>query len=250
MFSFASDDQFVICETIGDYKIDALIASGSNVSVYTAKPKNSNTAPQVAVKLERAIPNRLALNKEIIILKKVQSSNHYTKIFELGKHKDFKYLVTELLGPSLSDLAYRQPPYKFTLHTLLKFAYQAIEALQLLHQNGFIHCAVKSENFLIGFRKQNAGNIYLIHFNESRQFKFSDTTRGCLQTQIERAQTNSKSLINSDNLLRQEENSKQQNNDNVYFKDQTPEDDLIGVVNIISQYYEDVDQVNKMKINV
>ncbi|KAA6316352.1 MAG: hypothetical protein EZS28_055273, partial [Streblomastix strix] len=144
MFSYASDDQYFISETIGNYKLDALIASGSNVSVYTAKPSNCNSAPQVAVKLERAIPSHLALNKEIIILKKVQNSNHYTKIFELGKYKDFKFLVTELLGPSLSDLAFRQPPYKFPLHTLLKFAYQAIEALQLLHQNGFIHCAVKS----------------------------------------------------------------------------------------------------------
>ncbi|KAA6376288.1 MAG: hypothetical protein EZS28_028184, partial [Streblomastix strix] len=133
MFSYASDDQYFISETIGNYKLDALIASGSNVSVYTAKPSNCNSAPQVAVKLERAIPSHLALNKEIIILKKVQR-----------KYKDFKFLVTELLGPNLSDLAFRQPPYKFPLHTLLKFAYQAIEALQLLHQNGFIHCAVKS----------------------------------------------------------------------------------------------------------
>ncbi|KAA6386276.1 MAG: hypothetical protein EZS28_018196, partial [Streblomastix strix] len=73
MFSFASDDQYFISETIGNYKLDSIIASGSNVSVYTAKPRNSNTDPQVAVKLERDIPSHLALNKEIIILKKEQT---------------------------------------------------------------------------------------------------------------------------------------------------------------------------------
>ncbi|KAA6366525.1 MAG: hypothetical protein EZS28_037948, partial [Streblomastix strix] len=101
MFNFSSDDPYVISEIIGDYKLDSIIASGSNVSVYTAQPSNINTAPQVAVKLERDLPSRLALNKEIIILKKIQNSNHYAKIFELGKYKDFKYTVTELLGPSL-----------------------------------------------------------------------------------------------------------------------------------------------------
>ncbi|KAA6383845.1 MAG: hypothetical protein EZS28_020627 [Streblomastix strix] len=67
MFNFSSDDQFVICESIGNYKLDAFVASGSNVSIYTAKSSNCNSAPQVAVKLARTIPSHLALNNEIII---------------------------------------------------------------------------------------------------------------------------------------------------------------------------------------
>ncbi|KAA6356462.1 MAG: hypothetical protein EZS28_048011, partial [Streblomastix strix] len=71
-------------------------------------------------------------------------SKHFTKIIESGRHKQFNYIVTQFLGPNLRDLALRQHQSTLTLQTLMKFSYQAIEALKALHSAGFVHGAVNA----------------------------------------------------------------------------------------------------------
>ncbi|KAA6369772.1 MAG: hypothetical protein EZS28_034701 [Streblomastix strix] len=71
-------------------------------------------------------------------------TKHFAKIIEFGQYYEFRFVVTELLGPNLSDIASRIIPCKFNLHTLLKFAIQALEILQTLHQAGFVHGAIEA----------------------------------------------------------------------------------------------------------
>ncbi|KAA6388774.1 MAG: hypothetical protein EZS28_015697 [Streblomastix strix] len=111
------------------FLIENLIAEGQNCHIYSGK-QNKNT---VAIKTEIDEPNRTALN-----------SRHFAKIIEKGKHNSCNYVVTDILGPNLRDLALRHNPPKFKLLTLLKFAYQTIEAMQALHQAGFIHRAIEA----------------------------------------------------------------------------------------------------------
>ncbi|KAA6386619.1 MAG: hypothetical protein EZS28_017853 [Streblomastix strix] len=166
---------------------------------------------------------------------------HFAKVIEYGKHKKYRFAITEILGPSLSDLAFRLNPPKFGLLTLLKFSYQAIEILQTLHQAGFIHRAVESKNFLIGYTKKSAGTFFLIEFSMCRKFEYNDTTRGCYQQQImniqQQQQLNS-SLTStiSDFPLNQQQ----------IIKVLSPEQDLIDVMNIVSEYYTGNDAVAEL----
>ncbi|KAA6380637.1 MAG: hypothetical protein EZS28_023836 [Streblomastix strix] len=190
-----------IGDTIGNLLIENIIATGSNCYIYCGKQNNGPVA--IAIKTEINDSHRTALSREAIVLEAVKSSNHFAKIIEIGQHGDYKYLATDILGPSISDLADRLNPPKFSLLTLLKFAYQAFEAIQSLHLSGFIHRAVESKNFLIGYSKKQVGTIYLIDFSTCRKFNFNDTSREQLKT----------------------------------VHQMTPEDDLLGIMYIISEYY-------------
>ncbi|KAA6386182.1 MAG: hypothetical protein EZS28_018291 [Streblomastix strix] len=158
----------------GKYIIEGVISTDRNAHVFIAKQKIGQ--PSILV-LKLEIPGNNTLSNEILVLQSVRNTKHFTHIIEVGHHNQFNFLATQVLGPSFKDLALRKPPYKFSLLTLLKFALQSFQALQILHQAGFVHGAVKAKNFLIGYSKQTAGNFYLIGFSQCKHFNFQDTSR-------------------------------------------------------------------------
>lgn len=71
------------------------------------------------------------------------------KLRWVGLADDFSALVTDLLGPSLTDLlAYCGG--RFSLKTVLMIADQAIERLAWIHRKGYLHRDVKPTNFCFG----------------------------------------------------------------------------------------------------
>ncbi|KAA6384871.1 MAG: hypothetical protein EZS28_019603 [Streblomastix strix] len=220
-----------IGDTIGNLQIENIIATGSNCYIYYGKLNNGTVA--IAIKTEIDDPNRTALSREAIVLKTVKNSNHFAKIIEIGQHGDYQYLATDILGPSIRDLTNRLNPPKLSLLTLLKFAYQAFEALQSLHQAGFIHRAVESKNFLIGYSKKQVGTIYLIDFSTCRKFNFNDTSRGNLQEQFKQAISNT----NTNNASSQSISNMPSIDQLKNIHQMAPEDDLLGIMYIISEYY-------------
>ncbi|KAA6381084.1 MAG: hypothetical protein EZS28_023388 [Streblomastix strix] len=126
------------------YITESVIAIGENISIFTAKWQNSSAQHLFALKFEKIENGRATLIRENIVLKTVQDTKHFAKIIDCGKHFYFNFMATELLGPSLNDLANRQPPCKLSLVTLLKFAIQGFSAIQSIHQAGFIHCDIES----------------------------------------------------------------------------------------------------------
>ncbi|KAA6400688.1 MAG: hypothetical protein EZS28_003782 [Streblomastix strix] len=124
------------------YITESVIAFGENIQIYAAKRQNSSAQHLFALKFEKIENGRSTLIREDIVIKTVQDTKHFAKIIECGKHLSFNFVVTELLGPSLYDLANRRPPCKLSLVTLLKFAIQGFSAIQSLHQAGFIHCDI------------------------------------------------------------------------------------------------------------
>jgi serine/threonine protein kinase len=63
-----------------------------------------------------------------------------------------------------SDLIVRMPEKKFSVSTVINFALQSLEALQTLHERGFIHRDIKMANFMVGRGAEGATIIYLIDF--------------------------------------------------------------------------------------
>jgi serine/threonine protein kinase len=65
-------------------------------------------------------------------------------MYYFGKYKNrFSYLVMELLGPSLLSILIRMPFKRFTLNTVLKFALDSLEALEMFHRKGMVHRDIK-----------------------------------------------------------------------------------------------------------
>ncbi|KAA6360840.1 MAG: hypothetical protein EZS28_043633, partial [Streblomastix strix] len=102
------------------------------------------------------------------------NSNHIPRFFSYGSHKNYKFMTYELLGPNMIDLVNFKKPYKFSLHSVLKFGIQAIEAVQVVHSKGFIHRDIKPENFLIGNTEETSGTFYITNFGLCKKLNKKD----------------------------------------------------------------------------
>jgi serine/threonine protein kinase len=56
------------------------------------------------------------------------------------------------------------PKKCFSIVTTINFGIQSLEALEILHDQGFIHRDVKLANFMVGRGAEGAGKVYLIDF--------------------------------------------------------------------------------------
>ncbi|KAA6388162.1 MAG: hypothetical protein EZS28_016306 [Streblomastix strix] len=132
-------------ELIGKkYITESVIAIGENISIFAAKRQNSSAQHLLALKFEKIENGRATLIREDIVIKTVKDTKHFAKIIDCGMHLSFNFMATELLGPSLYDLANRRPPCKLSLVTILKFAIQGFSAIQSIHQAGFTHCNIEA----------------------------------------------------------------------------------------------------------
>ncbi|KAA6382974.1 MAG: putative protein serine/threonine kinase [Streblomastix strix] len=151
------------------FTLQRQLGSGSYGVIFSATYTSGQNQKHVAIKLEKNLPQFTLQANEVQIMKTMENNNHFAKFYQCGTHEGYKYVVMELLGPSLRQLANRQYPFKFSLSQLLKFGIQAIEALRDLHNAGFVHRDIKPENFLIGNSQKTAGKIFLIDFGLSKR---------------------------------------------------------------------------------
>ncbi|KAA6403713.1 MAG: hypothetical protein EZS28_000756 [Streblomastix strix] len=133
----------LVGELIGiNFVVERIQAAGHNYTIYSAKLQGNQQAVSVALKVAKDEFVTIAITNENHVIGSIQNTKHFAKIFESGRHRQFNYIVTQMLGPNLRDLALNHPSFTFSLKTLLKFAYQAIDSLQSLHQAGFVHGSV------------------------------------------------------------------------------------------------------------
>ncbi|KAA6365889.1 MAG: putative tau-tubulin kinase 1, partial [Streblomastix strix] len=128
------------------------LGSGSYGVIFSAIYTNGINTKHVAIKLEKILPQYTLQANEVLIMKTMKNSRHFAKFFQCGTHEGYKFVVMELLGPSLLQLANRQFPFKFSLSQLLKFGIQAIESLCDLHHAGFVHRDIKPPSYYSSFR--------------------------------------------------------------------------------------------------
>jgi serine/threonine protein kinase len=77
-------------------------------------------------------------------------------------------MVIDFLGPSLSDLFYKQQKV-FSLKTVLLLADQMLERLEMLHEKGIVHRDIKPGNFVMGTGAADK-HVYLIDFGLSHKY--------------------------------------------------------------------------------
>ena len=151
---------------VGNFEIIEMIGEGGYGDIYEVK--DPRTQVHYAMKIEYLDAEKRGISTEIKILKELQSSHSFPAYIESGKFEDFKYLVMELLGPSLSLLRRSIPSKKLSRFTYLTLGTSMIDCIRDLHNLGFIHRDIKPGNFLVRPEKKNP--ICLIDFGLSRSY--------------------------------------------------------------------------------
>ena len=138
--SFVLNSQFKVIQKIG---------KGSFSVVYLAHDLNNNGEP-VAIKTESMNAAFSQLVKEIQIYSLLDGEGFPTMIKKgVSADQGFIYIATNLLGPSLEDLA-NLCGRKFSLKTSLMIFYQMLERLEFMHSRNLIHRDIKPDNIMMG----------------------------------------------------------------------------------------------------
>ncbi|KAA6403594.1 MAG: putative Tau-tubulin kinase 1 [Streblomastix strix] len=154
------------------YKLIRKISNGDHRVIFCAIDIKMH---QIALKLEKEVDGETEVCIESAILKILNTkSDHVPKFYQYGSYKVYKFLAQELLGPNMIDLVNYKKPYKFSLHSVLKFSIQAIEILQIIHNQDFVHRDIKPNNFLIGNTQETTGKFYLTGFGLCKKLNRKD----------------------------------------------------------------------------
>jgi serine/threonine protein kinase len=123
----------------GQWIIDEKIATGGFGAVYKGHNLRSNEI--VAIKTEKPKNKQNYIEKEVIIYKALGSERGFPRMHWTGRTtyptetepKSCNAMVIDYLGPSLSDLFYRQQKI-FSLKTVLLLADQMLDRLESLQK--------------------------------------------------------------------------------------------------------------------
>uniref|UniRef100_A0A0R3S4D2 Protein kinase domain-containing protein n=1 Tax=Elaeophora elaphi TaxID=1147741 RepID=A0A0R3S4D2_9BILA len=117
---------------------------------------------------------------ELTVLSKLKEQDrlrHFCTIEDKGRHKDFFYIVMTMVGRSLQDLRLEAQNKKFSLGTAISVGIKCLEALEDLHNVGYLHRDVKPGNFAIGRPEVNElRNVYVLDFGMARLYIHEDGT--------------------------------------------------------------------------
>lgn len=129
----------------------------------------------VAVKLELEPDSRKGqlLRTEAQVLKELQGAKGVPTFYYYGVHRDYHFLVMQLLGPSLSDKL-RSQRHPFSLSTVLQLLDQMLTTVESLHRAGYLYRDFKPHNCLLGLgrRKQE---LFLIDFGLAKKVSLGYT---------------------------------------------------------------------------
>ncbi len=144
-FTAINDDDFyyiinfLILNQNKKYKINKLLGSGENGKVY--KVLNTHDMKEYAMKVFKKSPDYL----EVDVYMQYKHPNVINGIDMLYNNGELK-IITELAD---YDLEYRIIKYKLSYNIKIKYIFELGDALNFTHNNGMLHCDVKSINVLV-----------------------------------------------------------------------------------------------------
>ncbi|KAF7302416.1 Kinase-like protein [Mycena chlorophos] len=156
----------------GRYRLGESIGSGTYGEVYTAV--DVLCGEEVAIKTERVDALETTLEKEFAVYKAVSGGEGVPDIKWFGIDGDYRALVLDLLGPSLSQYFHQSERKMFSLKTVILLADQMITRIEHVHSRGLVHHDIKPGNFVMGLG-QHASQVYIIDFGSSTPFRDPET---------------------------------------------------------------------------
>lgn len=159
----ASNDP-LLGRQIGNYRLIALINSGSFGKVYQGQHIIFKDEPVVAIKLLHASLHSQKEQEEFInearVLRKLQHP-HILRILDAGFQNGVPYIVTEYAeGGSLRDRLRKSNGRPLPLDEANRILSQIGQALQYAHERHIVHRDLKPENILFN----RAGDVLLADF--------------------------------------------------------------------------------------
>eukprot|EP00761_Pharyngomonas_kirbyi_P004817 gb/GECH01004822.1/.p1 GENE.gb/GECH01004822.1/~~gb/GECH01004822.1/.p1 ORF type:complete len:400 (+),score=62.87 gb/GECH01004822.1/:1-1200(+) len=151
------------------WKISGRIGAGAFGETYAGY--DLHTGEEVAIKVERFDNKKMVLKIEVIALKKLQVCSHVVRYIHSGRQDDFNFLVMERLGDNLAELRKRMKHNRFSLCTTIKLGVQMLDAIEGVHNLGYIHRDIKPSNFVIGKLPQKRRRTFLIDFGLARKYR-------------------------------------------------------------------------------
>ncbi|OHT06808.1 putative casein kinase [Tritrichomonas foetus] len=153
-------------DVIDTYRVIKTIANGGFGIVYFVRELGSNQP--LVMKIERENVHKSSIEIEYSVLKQIQGSLYFPRLFGTGKLNELTFIVMEMLGPSLSRIKQYLPGNRFSLSTSLRLGIEMVCMLREFHARGFVHRDIKPANFLI--RPESPSPICLIDFGLSKRF--------------------------------------------------------------------------------
>uniref|UniRef100_A0A915PZP7 Protein kinase domain-containing protein n=1 Tax=Setaria digitata TaxID=48799 RepID=A0A915PZP7_9BILA len=163
-------DDIVLSARNKAYKLISVIGEGGYGSVFLARCENDRKA--VALKAEKFSKTVLKVEIGVLRVANQRQCKHMCKMYDYGHVKqEFMFIVMSLLGPDLNKLRNRQPDRHFTLQTATRIAMQTLNAIEELHQCGFLSRDIKPGNFAIGNKDDNQQHfIFIFDFGLARRY--------------------------------------------------------------------------------
>jgi serine/threonine protein kinase len=162
-------------DIIGSYTVLSLLGQGGYGDIYLARPMESDTL--IALKIESFTAQKRALERELLFLEDLQDSSFFPRLIESGRTETHRFIVMELLGPSVSNVRRQLPGHCYTVPTVIRLALFMLACIRDFHRHGFVHRDIKPGNFLV---RASAGHpLVLIDFGLSKSYIDPETGRRC-----------------------------------------------------------------------
>ena len=153
---------------IDEFKITSHIGSGGFGDIYTVVNLKKADNPVAAMKIEYIDAEKQGLIDEISFMEKLQDSIYFPKFIAKGRTPTLRYLVMELLGPSVSNMRRICEGRHYSMYSLLKLSAEMVKCIEEFHAHGFVHRDIKPANFLI--RADREHPLCLIDFGLSKSY--------------------------------------------------------------------------------
>ncbi|CAH8582576.1 unnamed protein product [Schistosoma intercalatum] len=170
MTSATSDSDLVLPGHVikEKWRIIKKIGGGGFGEIYEAQEVSSQE--KVALKLESARQPKQVLKMEVAVLRKLQGKEHVCKFLGCGRNDRYSYVVMSLQGRNLADLRRSMPRGIFSTSTIIRLSLQILNAIEAIHDAGFLHRDIKPSNFAVGRLPTNCRTIYMLDFGLARQY--------------------------------------------------------------------------------
>lgn len=174
IFSKLDDDQDLLGENVGAFRIDSIIGTGAMGSVFLAKRNDGQFDQTVAIKILRPLimdsGMREFFQKERQILARLNHPN-IARLYDGGftdSERPF-FTMEYVSGKSLLEYIDER---KLSLRARLELFLQVCKAVQYAHQNLIVHLDLKPQNIIVNEESQ----VKLLDFGVSRILEDSEET--------------------------------------------------------------------------
>ena len=159
---------------IGAFRVVKTLGHGGYGDVYFVVPiSRTDHSAGYAMKVELLNASKRALKREKEYMDAAQGCRYFPSLVAFGTYHRYRYMVIEMMGPSLSTLRRRCPGGLFPLSTVLRVGQVTLRIIAEFHARGMIHRDIKASNFLL--KPWDDDFLGLIDFGLSKFYIDRDT---------------------------------------------------------------------------